>query len=98
MTDKVDVNEALSDWLFSLKLMHRSRWDAARWYDRLNLVPGVGAAVCAAIAGTSAFSAEGYKLVTRSFGLIAAILAAVDDESPPVPRRFYERTTRSVRK
>ena len=155
VTDKVEVNETLADWLFSLKLMHRSHWDAARWYDGVNLLLGVGAAVCAAISGTSAFSANANNLVTGTFGLVAAILAAVqtsmraselsakhkhagirfgqlrreleeqqivglhtlgaeqakawltdfrvrwgsvDDESPPVPRRFYQRTKKSARK
>ena len=145
----------VSDWLVSLKILHRAHWNASRWYEQLNLWLGVGTAVCAAISATSAFAAfagSASAYVAGGLGLIAAILAALqtslraaesaarhkqagvkfgqlrreleerltvglpptaaereavltalrerwnmaDDESPPVPKRFFDRATRAA--
>jgi hypothetical protein len=157
MSEPLQDDHYVQDWLVSLKILHRGHWNASRWYEQLNLGLGVGTAVCAAISGTSAFTAftgSAAAVVAGGLGLSAAILAALqtslraaesatrhkqagvkfgqlrreleeyltvglpqataeraaqltalrerwnaaDDESPPMPKRFFERATQSLRK
>jgi hypothetical protein len=157
MSEPLHDDRYVQDWLVSLKILHRGHWNASRWYEQLNLWLGVGTAICAAIAGTSAFTAfagSTSALAAGGLGLIAAILAALqtslraaesaalhkragikfgqlrreleeqltiglppsaperkavltafrerwnsaDDESPPMPKRFFVRATRAIRK
>lgn len=81
MTDGTDMADHdagfLRDWLVSLKILHRAHWNAARWYERVSNALGVATAVCAAIAGTSAFADNAPALVTGGLALVAAVIAAV---------------------
>lgn len=153
MTYEVHDSKIIPEWLVSLKILHRGHWDAARWFEQLNLWLGVATAILATVAGTSAFAGSDTPFVTGAAGLIAAVLAAVqtalraselsakhkhagirfgqlrreleeqlvlgldqqgpdqekawltgfrerwasvDDESLPVPRRYFERAKRTV--
>ena len=156
MSESLEDDRYVQDWLVSLKILHRGHWDASRWYDQINLWIGVGAALCAAVSGASAFgmlSGNGSSFLAGGLGLVAAILAAlqtslrasesaarhkqagirfgqlrreleeylsigwphaageretlltsfrerwanVDDEFPPMPKKFFDRAKRSLR-
>lgn len=66
-------------WLFSVTVLHRAHWDAARWYGQIHLGLGVGAAICSTIAGTSAMATVPAlsPSLTGALGLLAAVLVAV---------------------
>lgn len=52
-----DPNEDyIKSWLRSLTVLHRGHWDAARYYDKVNLGLGLATAISAAISGTTAFT------------------------------------------
>lgn len=75
-------------WLRQLSILHRAHWDAARFYEQVNLMLGIAAALTAAISGTTAFSrlAElgseeevsiAVQVFIGIFGLLAATFAAL---------------------
>jgi len=77
-------NHCAKDWLRSLMILHRGHWNAARIFDRVNLLLGIIATVMAAISGATAFSKFGElvtsvwsQLVISLFGLMAAAIVAV---------------------
>jgi hypothetical protein len=46
----------VKSWARSLTILHHGHWDAARKYERINLILGLGTAITAAISGTTAFT------------------------------------------
>ena len=49
-------DDYIKSWLRSLTILHRGHWDAARYYDKVNLGLGLATAIAAAISGTTAFT------------------------------------------
>ncbi len=49
-------DEYIQQWRRSLTILHRSHWDAARFYESVNLGLGIATAIAAAISGTTAFT------------------------------------------
>jgi hypothetical protein len=82
------VTDHVKDWLRRLTILHRAHWDAARYYDKVNLVLGISTVVLAAISGTTAFTQlqkkadEGgavlwLQIGVGVFAMAAAVLGAV---------------------
>lgn len=76
-------DDYIKSWLRSLTILHRGHWDAARYYDKVNMGLGLATAICAAISGTTAFTQlqgqaeEGSLNVWLQVGIgIFALLAA----------------------
>jgi|GEM_PF-2382946 len=81
-------DDYVKKWLRSLEILHHGHWDAARYYDRVNLGLGIATTVTATISGTTAFGqiqqqTEQVGINTwiqvgiGIFALIAAALGAV---------------------
>lgn len=51
-----DVDSYIKKWLRSLTILNRGHWDAARYYEKVNLGLGMATAITAAISGTAAFT------------------------------------------
>lgn len=85
-TEKED--DYIKTWLRSLTILHRGHWDAARYYEKVNLSLGIAVAISAAISGTTAFSQLqqqadqgalhiGLQIVVGVFAFAAAALGGV---------------------
>jgi len=49
-------DDYIKQWRRSLTILHRAHWDAARFYEKVNLGLGIATAIAAAISGTTAFT------------------------------------------
>jgi hypothetical protein len=49
-------DDYIQQWRRSLTILHRGHWDAARFYEKVNLGLGLATAIAAAISGTTAFT------------------------------------------
>jgi len=52
----VQENDIIKNWLYSLAILHHGHWDAARYYEKVNMGLGLTIAITAAISGTTAFA------------------------------------------
>jgi hypothetical protein len=82
------TDEYIFGWLQSLTTLHLAHWDAARFYEKVNLSLGIATTLTAAISGVSAFTQleqqvgqQGTRLWVQIavgiFGITAAALAAL---------------------
>lgn len=87
MTDRIQPHDDyIGHWARSLSVLHTGHWRAARFYELINLILGIAAALSAAVAGTTAFQDLAGQGATANptaqfwggaFAVIAAALAAV---------------------
>ncbi|MGE5447602.1 MAG: SLATT domain-containing protein [Bacteroidales bacterium] len=80
-------DDYIKKWLRSLTILHRGHWDAARYYEKVNILLGLAIAISATFSGTSAFSqlqqaGQGrlnvwLQIAVGFFALIAAAFGAL---------------------
>jgi hypothetical protein len=86
--EKFDIAGQMSDWIRSLTILHRGHWEAARFFDMVNLLLGIGTTITAAASGTAVFTqlsgqmekqqvSLGVQIAIGAFSFLAAAMAAL---------------------